>query len=210
MPFTLVEEKETPSEDNLFFKFKKEASNEDLRIVYAEVYIPYRVDTDHETMTKEDVEMAAHNFLASGKVFKIDVQHDLKESGCHVVESFIARAGWEPFIEDAWVMGVKCTPEIWESVKSGDLNGFSFYGSTKKSPLKVLVEVTKQITGSTQKSDENDSPLPPHEHTFIINFANDGSIVSGKTDMVHEHFHVIKHGTATEEEIDHRHRLELE
>lgn len=207
MPLRLVES--NPSEDQLFFQFKKEASNDSLQIVYAEVYIPYRVDTDHETMTKEDVEMAAHDFLAKGRVFKIDVQHDLVESGCHVVESFIARKGWEPFIEDAWVMGVKCTDEVWKQIQEGDLNGFSFYGTTKKSPLKVLVEVTKQLAGVTQKSDEN-GPIPPHDHSYIINFNNEGGIVSGKTDIVHEHFHAIKHGTATEEEMDHRHRIELE
>ena len=204
MPLQLVK---TQPEDQLFFKFK--AEDEEKQIVYAEVYIPYRIDTDGETMTKEDVETAAHNFLASGKVFKIDVQHDLQESGCHVVESFIARKGWEPFIEDSWVMGVKCTDKVWESVKSGELNGFSFYGTTKKTPARVLVEVTKQLAGVTEKSQE-DGPLPPHEHTYIINFSNDGSIISGKTDLVLEHFHVIAKGTATEEEMDHRHRLVLE
>lgn len=208
MPIELVTSDKS-KENQLYFSFKKETTKEEQRIVYAEVYIPYRIDTDHETMTKEDVEKAAHNFLASGKVFKIDVQHDLKESGCQVVESFIARAGWEPFIEDAWVMGVKCTPEIWKSVKSGDLNGFSFYGSTKKVPARVLVEVSKQVAGVTEKS-EVDGPLPPHEHTFIINFDSEGRIVSGKTDYVFEHFHPIVHGTATEEELDHRHRLVLE
>jgi len=204
MALTLVKNK---PEDQLYLEFK--AEDKDKQIVYAEVYIPYRIDTDGETMTKEDVEKAAHNFLASGKVFKIDVQHDLQESGCFVVESFIARKGWEPFIEDSWVMGVKCTDSVWESVKSGELNGFSFYGTTKKTPARVLIEVTKQLAGATEKSSE-DGPLPPHEHTYIINFSNDGSIVSGKTDLVLEHFHAITKGTATEEEMDHRHRLVLE
>lgn len=207
MPLRLVENK--PDEEELFLKFKKEAVKEEQQIVYAEVYIPYRIDTDHETMTKEDVEVAAHDFLANGRVFKIDIQHDLVESGCQVVESFIARAGWEPFIEDAWVMGVKCTDEVWESVKSGDLNGFSFYGITKKVPARVLVEVTKQIAGITSKQTKN-SPLPDHQHTFLINFDSKGNIVSGKTDVVHEHWHRIAKGTATEEELDHRHRIELE
>ena len=208
MPITLVSSESVP-EDRVYFNIRKEATKEEQRIVYAEVYIPYRIDTDQETMTIEDVEKAAHDFLASGKVFKIDVQHDLKESGCFVVESFIARNGWEPFVENAWVMGVKCTPEIWESVKSGELNGFSFYGSTKKVPARVLVEVSKQVAGVTEKS-EKDGPLPTHEHTFIINFNSEGGIVSGKTDVVFEHFHPIVHGTATEEELDHRHRLVLE
>ena len=207
MPFELVSTEKLEESEQLVFEIKKQ--DKEQQIVYAEVYIPYRIDTDHETMTKDDVEVAAHNFLASGKIFKIDIQHDLNESGCQVVESFIARAGWEPFVEDAWVMGVKCTDEVWESVKSGELNGFSFYGVTKKVPARVLVEVTKQMAGVTSKQTSN-SPLPEHEHTFIINFDSKGNIVSGKTDIVHEHFHPIVRGTATEEEMDHRHRVELE
>ena len=197
-------------EDILYISIMEKAEKiEEDQVVYGEVYIPNRVDTDHETISAKDVEVMAWDFLASGKESKIDIQHDLLESGCNVVESFIARKGWEPWVEGAWVMGVKCTDEVWQSVKSGDLNGFSFYGTTKKTPARVLIEVTKQLAGATEKSSE-DGPLPPHEHTYIINFSNDGSIVSGKTDLVLEHFHAITKGTATEEEMDHRHRLVLE
>jgi hypothetical protein len=159
-------------------------------------------------MSAEEVEKAAWEFLSTGKTSKIDIQHDLSESGCQVVESFIARKDWEPWVEGAWVMGVKCTDSIWKAVKSGELNGFSFYGTSKKVPAKVLVEVAKQIAGITELNTEE--ILPPHSHTFVLNLDNTGDIVSGKTDLVMEHSHIIKHGTATEEELDHRHRLVLE
>lgn len=202
-------EKGYSEEDILYISIMEKAGKvEEDQIVYGEVYVPNRVDTDHETMTSEDVEKAAWEFLSTGKTDKIDVQHDLTESGCQVVESFIAREGWEPWVEGSWVMGVKCTDEVWESVKSGDLNGFSFYGTSQKVPAKVLVEVAKQITGITEENTEE--ILPPHEHTFIVNLDNKGNIVSGKTDFVLEHFHPIKHGTATEDELDHRHRMVLE
>ena len=125
-----------------------------------------------------------------------------------VVESFIARENWEPFVKDAWVMGVRCTDEVWGLVKSGELNGFSFYGTTKKVPAKVLVEVAKQIAGITEENTEK--ILPPHVHTFIVNVDNKGQIVSGKTDLVFDHYHPITKGTATDQELDHRHRLVLE
>ena len=60
----------------------------------------------------------------------------------------------------------------------------------------------------TEKNTED--ILPSHEHSFIMNLDNKGSIVSGKTDVVLGHFHPIKYHTATEEELDHRHRLVLE
>lgn len=194
--------------ETVFISLMKKAEKKDDQVVYGEVYVPDRIDTDHETMTAEEVEKMAWEFLSTGKISKIDIQHDLSESGCMVVESFIARKGWTPWVEGSWVMGVKCTDDIWKAVKSGELNGFSFYGTSKKVPAKVLVEVAKQMAGITEKNDEE--ILPPHEHSFIINLDNKGNIVSGKTDTVLEHMHVIKHGTATEEELDHRHRLVLE
>jgi hypothetical protein len=196
------------SEEKIYLKLIKEVTKTEDQVVYGEVYVPNRVDTDHEAMSPDDVEKAAWEFLSTGKTSKIDIQHDLAESGCQVVESFIARDGWEPWVEGAWVMGVKCPNDIWKLVKSGDLNGFSFYGTSKKVPAKVLVEVAKQITGVTEKNVEE--ILPPHEHTFLINLDNKGNIVSGRTDVVMEHSHAVKHGTATEEELDHRHRLALE
>jgi hypothetical protein len=194
--------------DRVYLKLFQKATKEEDQVVYGEVYVPDRVDTDNEAMTADNVEKAAWEFLSTGKTSKIDIQHDLAESGCQVVESFIAREDWEPWVEGAWVMGVKCTDDIWKSVKSGDLNGFSFYGASKKVPAKVLVEVAKQIAGITEGNTEE--ILPSHIHAFVLNLDNKGGIVSGKTDVVMEHFHAIKHGTATEGELDHSHRLILE
>lgn len=181
---------------------------DEAQIVYAEVYAPYHVDTDNETMTAEDVEKMAWEFLSSGKINKIDVQHDFEESGCLVVESFVARKGWEPFTDNAWVLGVWCPDDVWEKVKSGELNGFSFAGTTEKYPATVLVEVAKQIAGITEKSTSD--VIPFHDHTFIINFDNKGQIVAGKTDVVLAHSHLITKGTATQSDLDHNHRLILE
>jgi hypothetical protein len=159
-------------------------------------------------MSARDIEKMAWEFLSSGKINKIDVQHDFRESGCNVVESFIARSEWDPFTEGAWVLGVRCPDEIWKKVKSGELNGFSFAGTTEKYPATVLVEVAKQIAGITEKSTSD--IIPFHEHNFIINFDNKGQIVSGKTDVVLAHSHLITKGTATQPELDHSHRIVLE
>jgi hypothetical protein len=204
----LVKNAPPKDSDQIYLKLFQKATKEEDQVVYGEVYVPNRVDTDHETMDEKSVEYAAWEFLSTGKTDKIDIQHDLAESGCQVVESFIARKDWEPWVEGAWVMGVKCTDSIWKAVKSGDLNGFSFYGTSKKVPARVLVEVAKQIAGVTE--DNTEEILPPHVHTFVINLDNKGNIVSGKTDIVMEHSHPIIHGTATEDELDHRHRLVLE
>jgi len=65
--------------------------SEEERLVYGEVYSPLHVDTDGEAMTAAEIKKMAHHFLSSGRVNKIDVSHNLEESGAIVIESFLAR-----------------------------------------------------------------------------------------------------------------------
>jgi len=178
------------------------------QIVYGEVYSPYHIDTDREAMRPEDIRKAAWGFLANGKVDNIDIQHSLQKSGCQVVESFIAREGDPDFIAGSWVLAVKCPDDVWDKVLKGELNGFSFYGTVEKYPATVLVQVTKQMAGVTEKSTH--PMVPEHEHTFIVNMDNLGAIVSGRTDSVQGHWHPITKGTATDLSLDHVHRIVLE
>lgn len=196
-------------EKNVELQFSFKQSKEEFQVVYGEVYAPNHVDTDWETMTAEEIREMAWNFLATKDMDNIDINHNLEKSGCYVVESFIARAN-DPdgFNEGAWVLGVRCTDDIWKQVKKGELNGFSLYGTVKKFPAKVLIEVAKQIAGVTETSTID--IIPYHEHTFIVNLNKSGRIVSGKTDIVQGHFHVITKSTATENELDHSHRIFLE
>jgi len=182
--------------------------SEDKRLVYGEVYVPMMVDTDDEAMTAEDIEIMAHDFLSSGRVKKIDVSHNEKESGCAVVESFIVRQqDPDGFSEGAWVLGVKIEPaDLWKAVKSGELNGFSFKGPVMRVPAEVEVNVARKITGSTEKTAEGDL-LPPHDHSVIIELTPDGKIIPTKTGETLGHGHRITKATATEREMDHSHRL---
>jgi len=182
--------------------------SDEKRLVYGEVYAPLHVDTDGEAMTEDDIERTAHAFLASGKVNKVDVQHNCKESGCTVVESFIARKN-DPdgFVKGAWVLGVKVTPdELWKEVKAGELNGFSFFGTVVKVPATTQVVTAKKIVGETENS--TDGLLPIHYHSIEINFM-DGDLLHGKTGVAQEHSHDVKHATATERSLEHSHRLVL-
>lgn len=177
------------------------------QIVYGVVYEPYAIDTDGETISKEHVALMAWDFISSGYYTKIDIQHNFKESGATVVESFVTRKGDPDFPEDSWVLGVQVPDAIWEQVLSGELNGFSLAGPASKTPAKVITEIEKQIVGITEKSTID--ILPSHEHTFIINYDKDGRVVSGKTSTVLDHFHTIVAETATMKSMDHSHRFEV-
>ena len=183
--------------------------SEDERLVYGEVYAPLQIDTDGESMTAIEIKKMAHKFLMNGLHDKIDVMHDYKESGCLVVESFIARKN-DPdgFIENAWILGVKIIPdELWDQVKKGELNGFSFSGKAAHNPSLVTITVTKKMIGTSEKSEPG--LLPEHNHNISIMFDDDGRIVDGIAEEKMGHTHVIQRTTATEINMEHAHRLIL-
>lgn len=185
-------------------------ADEENKVVKGVVYAAHYVDSDGETMTPEDVRKAAWEFLANSREKNIDVNHNWKQSGCYVVESYVTEAEDEYFPSDAWVLGVKCTDEVWEEFKAGNLNGFSFGGSiAEKYPQRVMIEVAKEIIGETYEN-ANKDVVPPHTHNFTVYFDNSGNIVKGITDVVQNHWHSIKYGTATEVVAAHAHRVSLE
>lgn len=108
--------------------FKK--SDAKKQIVFGEVYIPDRRDTDGNFMTAETIEKMAHDFLANKKNSQISKNHDGNSNKGCVVESFIAREGDPDFIAGSWVVGVHVPDvEIWKQIEKGELTGFSIEGS---------------------------------------------------------------------------------
>jgi hypothetical protein len=183
--------------------------SEEERLVYGEVYAPLHVDTDGECMTADEIKKAAHAFLASGKVSKIDIQHNQKESGCVVVESFLARKeDPDGFIEGSWVLGVYVPiEETWQAIKSGELNGFSFFGLAHRVPVTANVVVTRKMVGVTEKS--TDDNFPEHEHPLDLSFNTDGRLLPGDTGYTMGHAHVVANATATKSEMGHSHRIQI-
>lgn len=184
--------------------------SEEQRLVYGEVYSPYHVDTDGEAMTPGEIEQMAHAFMSKGSTSKIDVSHSYEESGCLIVESFIARkSDPDGFVEGAWVLGVKVLPdELWADIKKGELNGFSFAGGVKKNVVTVKVLEVKSLSGETEKSDAG-GVLPEHDHAINLKFNEDGSLIPGKTSGSLNHSHPVDKATATESAFEHAHRMIL-
>jgi hypothetical protein len=181
------------------------------RFVLGEVYSPLHVDTDQEAMTPDEIQKMGHRFLMEGRVGKIDVQHDLKESGCLVAESFIARkSDPDGFIEGSWVLGVYILPDtLWAKVKKGELNGFSFFcRRAKRVEAEVEVEVARRMIGVTEKSLAG-GLLPEHDHGVDLRFDGNGRIVPGETLESMGHWHQVLKATATESTMEHSHRLVL-
>lgn len=162
-----------------------------LRIAYAEVYAPGVPDSQGDVMKADEIRKMAHGFLQNGFTKSIDVEHDQNNSGAVMVESFIARKGDPDFIEGSWVAGVQFTPELWEKVEKGEINGFSMDGEGYRTQTVVKLEVPDQLTGQTTETQS-------HTHRFIAKYDAEGNFLGGETDVVNNHFHVIERGTVTE------------
>jgi hypothetical protein len=180
--------------------------------VFGEVYAPLQIDSDGETMTAEEIQKLAHEFIAQGKISSIDLEHDHVPCGAKVVESFIARKGDPDYHEGAWVLGVRLEDgEIWDAVKSGEINSYSFNAWVAKEPKTVEVVVAKSAMGITQANtvteNERDTDIvPTHTHTYYVEFDNNGKPVFGTTDEVFAHKHMISRSIITAESLGHRHR----
>lgn len=170
-------------------------TDDELRIVWGEVYVPGFPDSHGEFMTATEVRKMAHRFAMVEKLGQVDVMHDNKVYRAHVVESFIARKGDPDFIEGAWVAGVYIEDtELWERVKKGELNGFSLEGMAmlETESSEIDLDVPAVVMCETLKSDSD------HTHQVKLMFDEEGNIVGGETDYVNGHRHLVKRGTVTE------------
>lgn len=178
--------------------------NDDQQIVFGEVYAPLVIDSHGETMTAEDVEAMAHNYVKAGNLgTTIDVMHDNNAVKATPVESFIARKDDPDYTEGAWVLGVHIEdPEVWESVKSGKLNGFSVQALAIKKLAVATIETYVDNVGTTEDADG-------HRHLYYVELDEVGKVVGGHTDIVRGHYHKISAGTRTDESEGHSHRYFL-
>ena len=102
------------------------------QIVYGVVLAPDEVDSQGDFMTAEDIETAAHAYLATSRVIGSEHGRPIEAS---VVESYVAPqqlqfAGQtEPVSQGSWIMGVKIHDQAeWQKALAGGYTGFSVGG----------------------------------------------------------------------------------
>lgn len=136
--FFLTKSEEQPT----FEKDVKVLINKDdeQRLVYGVVYEPDTPDAHNDMMDAEEIEKAAHTFLKEYR--NIDKQHDFQGGYGEVVESYVApqdfQVGEETISKGSWVLVTKADEETWESIKKGDITGYSMAGMAE------VEEVEKQ------------------------------------------------------------------
>lgn len=110
--------------------------DDDKRLVTCVVYEPYVKDTHGDYMLPEDIEKAAHEFMAKyGE--GADIQHDNKKANVDIVESWVAKTdttvGGQDIKKGTWMATARVNDDlIWKSIKDGVLTGFSMGGTAQK------------------------------------------------------------------------------
>lgn len=183
-----------------FVRIKK--LDDEKRICFGEVYAPYVLDSHGDFMAPEDIEAMAHRFMQLNNIQRaIDTNHNNQSNGSWPIESFIARKGDPDYTPGAWVLGVKVPDDaVWNAIKRGDLNGYSFEALVYKVAVIVSVDATPDHVGKTEDNEG-------HSHFFYVKLNSDGKVESGMTSDDEGHSHVIKRGTATEKSQNHSHRI---
>lgn len=183
------------------------AIEDELQIVYGEVYLSEIPDAHNDFMSKEEVRDMAYDFARAGKLNQVDTNHDNVLNGSYVVEMFIAREDDSIFIPGSWVVGMKVPdPKLWADIKSGKINGFSMEAMVRTQEVDIELVVPEVIIGSTE-ADSSD-----HVHSFEVVMDDDAKI-SGRTNIVNGHYHLIFTATVTGEAIGeedlHTHRFSI-
>lgn len=188
---------------------KQKVTEDYKRLVYGEVYVPYRIDTDLEYATPEEIEKAAHYFMSQSKMGNIDSEHNFKATDNIVVESYIAKEG-DPmgFVPGSWIAVGRIDDDAqWELVKAGKFNGWSMAGTSDKQPRSVKVSALISATLKTETS-LIDS-IENHEHDLVLKFDN-GRVIPTYTSKTLDHAHEVVATTATEEAAGHSHRFNFD
>lgn len=180
-------------------------ADDDLRVVWGEVYIPGLPDSQGDFMTAEEIRKAAWGFMAQGLTHAIDQMHDGVECGAFVVDSFFNDPdvlGANQFIEKAWVIGVHIPDDaIWKKVKDGTFNGFSMEGVGTRAKKQFELELPDEIRGRTSVDNA-------HDHEYVVRIGDDGVFQGGEAlpaadptaDGAVQHGHKIQKASVTERE----------
>lgn len=120
---------------DLFVEYPIQKVDGELRLVTGVVLEPDEVDAQNDTITAEEIRIAAHRFLAEfNKTTEIGEMHvKFGKLGIELVESHIThedtKIGGEFVKAGSWIMTVKVVSDkVWAAVKEGRLTGFSIGG----------------------------------------------------------------------------------
>ena len=126
-------------ENKTEFEVKFASMDEDLQIVYGIALEPDETDSHGDTITKAEIEKAAHGYALTPMV--VGEAHT-KKAKATPVETYIApvdfELGGQSVKKGSWIMAIKVhSKKLWKGVKDGSFTGLSIGAFVKKRPFKA-------------------------------------------------------------------------
>lgn len=126
-------------------------TDDERMVAYGIVYAPEEVDSHGDSADAKTIRKAAYEFMREGRLKNVDTEHSFTTAMAYVAESWLVRKGDELFgdePEGAWAVGIQIhDPDLWQSLKAGELTGISLAGIARMEP-------SPDSTVYTEKDDE--------------------------------------------------------
>lgn len=165
---------ENPSQDSMFVMMKNDGNRvkkttsiykqpeENWETVYGPVMRPNDIDKDGDVASASDIQKAAHQFIAEGRVNQFDTDHDLNTGKGTLVESWILKEDkeyelpngeTEKIEEGSWMVGVQPNEEVRKRIENGEITGWSIFGQADQISLKNEANFKTENQSNSFKDD---------------------------------------------------------
>ena len=124
-------------EQEIEVQFEFVEKSEFQQIVYGIALIPDQVDSQGDTITKEQIEKVAHQFMMDCRQNDLQHQQVLPQSKTIPVESYLApvdfQLGSKLIKAGSWIVATKIyDPSVWGMIMNGEIRGYSIKGTGQR------------------------------------------------------------------------------
>lgn len=117
-----------------FLQRSEQVDTGDERLLYGIVYEPDVEDSYGDSMSAEEIEKTAHEFLEFYR--NMDTEHNVVAGAGAVVESYIAPVDitiGETLVKaGTWILATRASDEVWQKWKNGEITGYSMFGMARE------------------------------------------------------------------------------
>lgn len=129
--------------------------SEEQQLLYGVVYEPDTEDAHGDSMTAQEIEKMAHEFVEF--YGNIDYEHNMRSGVGVMVESYIAPTDIQTetgivIKKGTWILVTRASDELWTLWKSGEVTGYSMFGiarqvSKGETKLKKFISAIAEAIG---------------------------------------------------------------
>jgi len=109
--------------------------DEDKHLVYGIVYSPDEVDSQGDFAQKSTIQEMAYNFMKSGHLNNVDLQHNYNPGYGFIAESWLVKENDSVFPDEkegSWAVVIKVEDsKLWDEIKAGKITGLSMAGEAE-------------------------------------------------------------------------------